>query len=59
MGIGAPGYFLGLYGSTKFPGGQMMEYRNELICKAFGENDKTMAENEIQNFYFDIPQGEF
>ena len=57
VGLGAPGQFLGLYGSMQFPGGQMMEYRNELICKAFGDNEREMAENEIGNFFFDIPRG--
>ena len=57
VGLGAPGHYLGLYGSTQFPGGQMMEYRNQLICKAFGDNDSAMAIEEIENFYFEMPRG--
>ena len=57
VGLGAPGLFLGLYGSAQYPGGQTMEYRNALICRAFGDNRKELAEEEIQNFYFDIPSG--
>ena len=36
-----------------------MEYRNELICRAFGDNEKDRAEEEIENFYFHTPQGKF
>lgn len=57
VGVGAPGQFLGLYGSANFPGGQTMEYRNELVCKAFGDNEKDTAEEEIENFFFNMPQG--
>ena len=57
MGLGAPGQFLGLYGSTQFPGGQMMEYRNQLICKAFGDNENELAMGEIENFYSEMPRG--
>ena len=33
IGLGAPGLFLNLYGSEKFPGGQVTEFRNDVICK--------------------------
>ena len=55
--MGAPGQFLGIYGSVQFPGGSTMEYRNELICRAFGDKEKDLAEQEIQNFFFSTPEG--
>ena len=57
VGIGAPGLFLGLYGSSDFRGGQVMEYRNDLICKAISSGDYERANQEIENFFPQLPQG--
>ena len=57
VGIGAPGLFLGLYGSSEFPGGQVMEYRNDIICRAFSSGDYDQANLEIENFFPHLPRG--
>ena len=57
IGLGAPGLFLGLYGSEKFPGGQVVEYRNDLICQAFRDNNFEVAIEEIEFFEQRPPSG--
>ena len=59
IGIGSPGLFLGLYGSEKFPGGQVAEYRNDVICQAFRDNNFEVAQEEIEFFEGKPPSGKF
>ena len=50
IGVGAPGLFLNLYGSEKFPGGQVTEFRNDVICQAFNSNNFKLAKADIEFF---------